>query len=381
MNVVLVTGGCGFIGSHFIRTLFARNSFTGRVINVDKLTYAANLENVADVAAAHPDRYRFVQADIANRKVMASLFETEQIDTVVHFAAESHVDRSIAGSEPFMTSNIMGTWSLLEAARSIWGDHPDPEHFRFHHVSTDEVFGHLGLEDPPFTEETPYAPRSPYSASKAASDHLVRAWHHTYGLPVTISNCSNNYGPCQYPEKLIPVVILNAVNGKPIPVYGDGRNVRDWLFVVDHCEGILRVLEKGRPGETYNFGGGCELANIDLVHMICDILDALFPMDGQQSASDSVSARKNEDEGCLSSTAHAHSTRPLSSFSSPITHHPLRITSYTELITFVPDRPGHDRRYAMDIRKVEEKLGWKPTTPLKDGLSQTVKWYLARHAL
>ncbi|MCK5879642.1 MAG: dTDP-glucose 4,6-dehydratase, partial [Holophagae bacterium] len=270
----------------------------------------------------------------------------------------SHVDRSISGSAPFMETNISGTWTLLEAARKAWGDGASAQQFRFHHVSTDEVFGQLGPDDSAFTETTPYDPRSPYSASKASSDHLVRAWHHTYGLPVSISNCSNNYGPYQFPEKLIPVVILNALAGKPIPVYGDGGNVRDWLFVNDHCEALWRIIESGIPGETYNIGGDCEIANIDLVHTVCDILDEIHPLRGSASASER--ARKNENTESIPSD----------------THHSSLITSYTELISFVTDRAGHDRRYAMNIAKINRDLRWKPNTVFREGLITTVRWYL-----
>ncbi|NOZ12528.1 MAG: dTDP-glucose 4,6-dehydratase [Acidobacteria bacterium] len=334
-GTVLVTGGCGFIGSNFIRFLFERTGFSGNVVNLDKLTYAGRPENVADIQSEYCDRYHFLCGDIADRAFVENIFHKFEIRIVVHFAAESHVDRSISGSAPFMETNILGTWTLLEAARMAWGDHADPETFRFHHVSTDEVFGQLMGDDPGFTETTPYDPRSPYSASKASSDHLVRAWYHTYGLPVTISNCSNNYGPYQFPEKLIPVVILNALNKKPIPIYGDGKNIRDWLYVEDHCEAICRILESGIPGETYNIGGNCELANIDLVHAICGIMDELSPV-AVNSA----------------------------------------FGSYRELISFVTDRPGHDRRYAMDTGKIQRELNWEAVTGIEDGLTRTVEWYM-----
>ncbi len=338
----MITGGCGFIGSSFIRFLFEKTDFSGKVVNLDKLTYAGHPENVADIQSNYSDRYHFVQGDIADRELVGNIFHEYQIKTVVHFAAESHVDRSISGSAPFMETNIIGTWTLLEAARTAWGDHANPAEFRFHHVSTDEVYGQLEPKDPAFSEDTPYDPRSPYSASKASSDHLVRAWHHTYGLPVTISNCSNNYGPYQFPEKLIPVVILNAISGKPIPVYGDGGNVRDWLHVEDHCDALWQILASGIPGETYNIGGNCEIANIDLVHAICDILDEIFPF----------------------------SDCPLSTI-----HHP-QLVSHHELIAFVTDRPGHDRRYAMDTSKISRELGWHPQTGFQNGLADTVRWYL-----
>ncbi len=339
---MLITGGCGFIGANFIRFLFEKAGFDGDIVNLDKLTYAGHPENVADIQEKYRDRYHFIKDDISNRETVNSIFKQFNVETVVHFAAESHVDRSISGSAPFMETNILGTWTLLEAARNAWGNHADSTKFRFHHVSTDEVFGQLGPDDPAFTETTPYDPRSPYSASKASSDHLVRAWHHTYGLPVTISNCSNNYGPCQFPEKLIPVVILNALAGKPIPVYGDGRNVRDWLYVEDHCEALWRILESGTPGETYNIGGNCEVANIDLVHSICKILDEDFPVSGNST----------------------FKTQNLTS------------SSYNELITFVPDRPGHDRRYAMNTGKIKRELNWEAVTGIKDGLARTVEWYM-----
>ncbi len=334
-GTILVTGGCGFIGSNFIRFLFEKTEFSGSVVNLDKLTYAGHPENVADIQSKFSDRYHFLRGDVADRAFVKDVFRKFDIRIVAHFAAESHVDRSISGSAPFMETNILGTWALLEAAREAWGNHADPKEFRFHHVSTDEVFGQLGSDDPAFTETTPYDPRSPYSASKASSDHLARAWYHTYGLPVTISNCSNNYGPYQFPEKLVPVAILNAIAGKPIPVYGDGENVRDWLYVEDHCEAICRILETGISGETYNIGGNCELANIDLVRTICGILDKLSPVSDNSAFS-----------------------------------------SYNELITFVTDRPGHDRRYAMDIGKIHRELNWKAATGIEDGLTRTIEWYI-----
>jgi len=361
-KTVLVTGGCGFIGSNFIRFLFEKTDFSGKVVNLDKLTYAGHPENVADIQSNFPARYRFVKGDISNRETVGKIFKEFQVETVVHFAAESHVDRSISGSAPFMETNILGTWTLLEAARNTWGDHAESQKFRFHHVSTDEVYGQLGPEEPAFIEATSYDPRSPYSASKASSDHLVRAWYHTYGLPVTISNCSNNYGPYQFQEKLIPAVILNALAGKPIPVYGDGGNVRDWLFVEDHCEALWRIIESGIPGETYNIGGDCEIANIDLVHTVCDILDEIHPLRGQESRGRSRGRSKKENAD----------TEPISSD----THHPSLITSYNELISFVTDRPGHDRRYAMDIAKINRDLRWKPNTVFREGLATTVRWYL-----
>lgn len=323
---LLVTGGCGFIGANFIRFLLADPDFSGRIINVDKLTYAGNLENLADIQAAYPERYHFVQADICAIDTMAGVFTTFNIDAICNFAAESHVDRSIVEPDAFITTNILGTFNLLELARA----HQDRIR-RFHHISTDEVFGSLpqmGF----FTESTPYDPSSPYSASKAASDHLVRAYHRTYALPVTITNCSNNYGPFQFPEKLIPLMILNALEGKRLPVYGDGFNVRDWLYVKDHCRAIWKVMQQGLNGETYNIGGQAEMRNIEVVHMICDLLDEMRPRPGEQ---------------------------------------PRR-----ELIEFVKDRLGHDRRYAIDFSKLQNELGWKPQESFESGLRHTIQWYL-----
>jgi dTDP-glucose 4,6-dehydratase len=321
---LLVTGGSGFIGSNFIRYLLGQPDFPGRIVNVDKLTYAGNPHNLSDINELHPGRYVFLQADICEAGKMKELFGRYQIDGVCHFAAESHVDRSIKNPEEFMLTNIMGTFNLLEAARGV-------DLSLFHHVSTDEVYGSLGPEGY-FTEETPYRPNSPYSASKAASDHLVRAYHHTYGLPVTVSNCSNNYGPYQFPEKLIPLVISNALEGKPLPVYGDGKNVRDWLYVEDHCEAIWTIMQKGRRGDTYNIGGRAEMENITIVRMICDILDEIAS--------------------------------------------PLPDRARQELITFVTDRPGHDRRYAIDFEKLQRELHWAPRETFATGLRQTVAWYL-----
>ncbi|MCS6770885.1 MAG: dTDP-glucose 4,6-dehydratase [Kiritimatiellae bacterium] len=327
MENLLVTGGCGFIGCNFIRYLFEESGYRGRVINVDKLTYAGNLESLADVAARAGDRYVFIRADICDASAIARVFDEYGIDAVCHFAAESHVDRSIVRPDDFIQTNIVGTYVLLQAARA----RKDRIQL-FHHVSTDEVFGSLG-ESGFFTEETPYRPNSPYSASKAASDHLVRAYHHTYGLPVTISNCSNNYGPYQFPEKLIPLMILNALEGKPLPVYGDGLHVRDWLYVRDHAAAVWAVMTRGRRGQTYNIGGRNEMRNIEVVRKICSLLDELAPP---------IPSGKPRDS----------------------------------LITFVKDRPGHDRRYAIDCTKAEMELGWKPEESFDTGLRKTVLWYL-----
>jgi len=329
---ILVTGGAGFIGSALVRHLIGRTGH--RVLNVDKLTYAGNLESLNEVAD-HP-RYRFVQADICDGARMAALLREFAPDVVMHLAAESHVDRSIDGPSAFIETNVVGTCTLLEAVRAYWDGLPAQRRarFRFHHISTDEVFGDLTPTDPPFTEQTPYDPSSPYSASKAASDHLVRAWHRTYGLPVVVTNCSNNYGPYHFPEKLIPLTILNAIEGRPLPVYGDGAQVRDWLFVEDHARALLRVARDGRVGETYNIGGNSERRNIDVVRAICDLLDELRPPEG------------------------------------------LPFSSHHELITFVADRPGHDRRYAIDAGKIARELGWRPSECFESGLRKTVCWYL-----
>ncbi len=323
---MLVTGGCGFIGSNFVRHLLEESEFEGRVVNVDCLTYAGNPDNLKDVGENFPERYVFVKADICDKETLDRIFIDYQIDTVCHFAAESHVDRSIVNPDAFIQTNIVGTFNLLELARK----HQDRLEL-FHHISTDEVFGSLG-KDGYFTEETAYKPNSPYSASKASSDHLVRAYHKTYGLPVTISNCSNNYGPYQFPEKLLPLMILNALEGKPLPVYGDGLNVRDWLYVRDHCTAIWRIIKGGERGETYNIGGNTEMENIRIVEMVSDVLDEL----------------------------------PV-----PKLDHPRR-----ELITFVKDRPGHDRRYAIDFTKLTQKLGWSPEESLESGIHKTIQWYL-----
>ena len=322
---ILVTGGAGFIGSAVVRLAIARGH---HVINVDALTYAACLDNVASVAD-HPN-YAFEQVDIRDRAGLDAVFAKHTPDAVMHLAAESHVDRSIDGPADFIETNINGTFNILEAARSFWQVQGRPHTFRFHHISTDEVFGSLGATGM-FTEKTPYDPRSPYSASKASSDHLVRAWNETYGLPVVLTNCSNNYGPYHFPEKLIPVVILNALAGKSLPIYGDGGNIRDWLFVEDHADALLLVLAKGAVGRSYNIGGENERTNLELVKTLCDILDRLRPRDGG---------------------------------------------SYADLITFVTDRPGHDARYAIDPSRIRNELGWRPSVTVEEGLEKTVQWYL-----
>jgi dTDP-glucose 4,6-dehydratase len=328
-DAILITGGAGFIGSNFI--LQRMKSDSGAIVSLDKLTYAGNLRNLE--AISHERRYEFVHGDIADRGLVRGLLDRRKPRAIVHFAAESHVDRSIRGPDDFIRTNVDGTFALLEEVRAYWGSLSDNERtdFRFLHVSTDEVFGSLGTGDPAFSENTPYAPNSPYAASKAASDHFVRAYHHTYGLPVLTTNCSNNYGRFQFPEKLIPLIILNARDSKPLPVYGDGQNVRDWLYVDDHCEAIAIVLARGRVGETYNIGGWNEKRNIEIVERVCDIVDEIA---GPRGA-------------------------------------PRR-----ELIAFVKDRPGHDRRYAMDASKIERELGWRPRETFETGISKTVRWYL-----
>ncbi|MDR4509930.1 MAG: dTDP-glucose 4,6-dehydratase [Candidatus Brocadiaceae bacterium] len=326
MKNMLVTGGCGFIGTNFIRYLFEETDFSGRIINADKLTYAGNRENLTDIEKSFQERYVFIMADICDKDKLAEIFDDYQIDTICHFAAESHVDRSIVRPEAFIQTNIIGTFNLLEVARSRLD-----QIYLFHHISTDEVFGSLG-ENGYFTEETPYKPTSPYASSKAASDHLVRAYHKTYGLPNTLSHCSNNYGPYQFPEKLIPLSILHALEGKPLPVYGDGKYIRDWLYVRDHCMAIWLIMKKGRRGETYNIGGNCEMVNLTLVENLCNALDTVVGKRNNQS-------RKN-------------------------------------LITFVKDRPGHDRRYAIDGHKVREELGWSPKETFESGIKKTIHWYL-----
>ena len=324
---ILVTGGSGFIGSAVVRLAVSRGH---EVINLDALTYAACSENVASVADSR--LYAFERADIRDRTDLDRVFSSHQPDVVMHLAAESHVDRSIDGPENFVETNITGTYNMLEAARSFWERTGKPEGFCFHHVSTDEVYGSLRTDNSvKFTEDMPYDPRSPYSASKASSDHLVRAWYETYGLPVVLTNCSNNYGPYHFPEKLIPVMILNALAGKPLPIYGDGSNIRDWLFVEDHADALLLVLSKGAVGRSYNIGGENERTNLELVKTLCGILDRLRPLDG---------------------------------------------SSYADLITFVTDRPGHDARYAIDPRRIRDELGWRPSVTVEEGLEKTVQWYL-----
>lgn len=330
--MILVTGGAGFIGSNFVLEWFKDPQTKDEsVVNLDALTYAGNLENLAPLEGdAH---HIFVRGDITDRALIDRLLAERQPRAIVHFAAESHVDRSISGPGAFIKTNIEGTYTLLEASRAYWMGLTEDRRsdFRFHHVSTDEVYGSLKPEDPAFAEDNPYEPNSPYSASKAASDHLVRAWHHTYGLPVLTTNCSNNYGPYHFPEKLIPLMIVNALAGKSLPVYGDGQQIRDWLYVTDHCNAIRAVLAKGRLGETYNIGGWNEKANIDIVKTICRLLDEL---------------------------------------------HPDPAGSYSRLITFVKDRPGHDRRYAIDARKIERELGWRPGETFETGIRKTLEWYL-----
>ena len=327
---ILVTGGAGFIGSNFVLDWLA-NPKAESVVNLDKLTYAGNLANLQ--AVQNDARHHFMHGDIGDVDLIEKVLRVHAIRAVVNFAAESHVDRSIHGPGEFIHTNVVGTFHLLESVRAYWTNLAEPQKasFRFLHVSTDEVYGSLSPTDPAFSETNPYEPNSPYSASKAASDHLVRAWHHTYGLPVLTTNCSNNYGPYHFPEKLIPLVILNALNGKPLPIYGDGQQVRDWLYVKDHCSAIRRVLEAGRLGETYNVGGWNEKANLEVVKTICSILDGLRPKPSGQ---------------------------------------------YADQITFVTDRPGHDRRYAIDASKLERELGWKPAETFESGIAKTVQWYL-----
>ena len=328
---ILVTGGAGFIGVNFIRYVFEKTWFTGRIVNLDVLTYAGNPASLSDIADKYADRYAFIPGDIRSKDTVERIFTDYEIDTVIHFAAESHVDRSILGPEEFITTNIMGTFTLLEAARNFWKDRDD---VLFHHISTDEVFGSLG-ETGYFKEDTPYDPRSPYSASKAGSDHLVSAYLHTYGLPVTMSNCSNNYGPYQFPEKLIPIMIINMLDGKALPVYGDGKNIRDWLYVEDHASAIWEIVNKADVGSSYNVGGENEWENIKL---LSKLIETVAEKSGK------------------------------------------KITDIQNTITYVKDRPGHDRRYAIDCSKIKKDLGWKQSVTFDEGLEQTVDWYLANQA-
>lgn len=334
---LLVTGGAGFIGSALVRHLLAATPH--RVVNVDKLTYAGNLESLSRIG--NDPRHVFLQADIGDRARMDAILREHRPDAIVNLAAESHVDRSIDGPGDFIATNVVGAYCLLEAARAYWSGLAEParEAFRFHHVSTDEVFGDLEPQDPPFSEASSYRPSSPYSASKAASDHLVRAWRRTYGLPTMVSNCSNNYGPCQFPEKLIPHMVLNALAGRQLPVYGDGLQIRDWLHVDDHARALVCVLERGAPGETYNIGGLNEVRNIDVVHAICDLLEEM------------AGDRK-----------------------------PQGLARYRDLVTFVRDRPGHDTRYAINAAKIERELGWRPAETFASGLRKTIAWYLDNEA-
>lgn len=337
-QTILLTGGSGFIGTNMVRLLIDDGRY--RVVNLDALTYAANALSLQDLEG-NPD-YVFVKGNIADRELVTSLFDEYQPVGVMHFAAESHVDRSIVNADDFVQTNVVGTYTMLDAARLYWSSLPEEKKkaFRFLHVSTDEVFGSLGPEGY-FSEETPYAPNSPYSASKAASDHFVRAYHHTYGLPTVITNCSNNYGPYQFPEKLIPLIIMNALSGKPLPVYGDGSNVRDWIFVEDHCKAVKLAFEKGRPGEVYAVGASNEQKNLDLIHQICSILDDVAPP---------VEVPALHEQG---------------------------LESYRDLIRFVTDRPGHDRRYAIDSAKITRELGWQPEVGFEAGLRRTIEWYLS----
>jgi len=326
---ILVTGGAGFIGANFVH-YYCKNHPEDRLVVLDALTYAGNLNNL--VGLEGQANFRFVQGDICDRPLIDNLLKTEKIDRIAHFAAESHVDRSILEPDAFIRTNVVGTFTLLEAFRQHWQAEQKPTDYRFHHVSTDEVYGSLEPNDPAFSETTSYAPNSPYSASKAGSDHLVRAYHHTYGLPTLVTNCSNNYGPYHFPEKLIPLMCINVLIGKPLPIYGDGQNVRDWLYVEDHCTALDAVIHRGTPGETYNIGGNNEVKNLDLVHMICELMNELVP---------SLPVRPAE-----------------------------------SLITFVKDRPGHDRRYAIDATKIKTELGWVPTHTVESGLRETITWYL-----
>ncbi|MEO1352380.1 MAG: dTDP-glucose 4,6-dehydratase [Cyanobacteria bacterium J06635_15] len=326
---LLVTGGAGFIGASFTRYWQQRYD-TKKLVVLDALTYAGNRERLEEPGSSKP--ILLIEGNICDRALIDTLLQMHTIDTIVHFAAESHVDRSILGPAPFIQTNLVGTFTLLEAFRCYWQAQEQPGHFRFLQVSTDEVYGSLGAEDPPFTEKTSYAPNSPYAASKAGSDHLVQAYHHTYGLPTLITNCSNNYGPYQHPEKLIPLMAVNVLMGKPLPVYGDGQNIRDWLYVEDHCEALDQVLHRGLPGATYNIGGNFEIRNLDLVMLLCDLMDELVP--------------------------------------------DLPVSPAKGLITFVEDRPGHDCRYAIDITKIHRELGWSPKTPFQEGLWRSLQWYI-----
>lgn len=329
---MLITGGAGFIGANFIRYALSHDPHL-HIVNYDKLTYAGSLDNLKDLP--HPDRYHFIYGDITDEKLVRHVIQHHCIDTIVHFAAESHVDRSIAGPETFVDTNVKGTFVLLEAARHHWleVDKINPEQCRFHHISTDEVYGSLSTTDARFTEQTPYQPRSPYSATKAASDHLVQAYYHTYGLPITISNCSNNYGPYQHDEKFIPTVIRSCFEGKPIPIYGNGKNIRDWLYVEDHCRGIMDIIIRGNVGETYNIGGNNEWENLQLAQYICEQLDLRYPRD----------------------------------------------KSFSSLISYVTDRPGHDFRYAVDTHKIKERLGWEPNETLESGMAKTIEFYWQKY--
>ncbi len=326
---ILITGGAGFIGSNFVHH-WCNNYSSDRVIVLDALTYAGNRQNLGNLEGQ--ENFKFVEGNIGDRPLIDKLLKAENIDTVAHFAAESHVDRSILGPDAFIQTNVIGTFTLLESFRHYWHDQGKPENYRFLHVSTDEVYGSLEPDDPAFTETTPYAPNSPYSASKAGSDHLARAYYHTYNVPTIITNCSNNYGPYHFPEKLIPLMCINILLGKPLPVYGDGQNIRDWLYVGDHCSALETVIKRGKPGETYNIGGNNEVKNIDLVTMLCDLMDELAPN--------------------------------------------LPIKPAKQLITFVKDRPGHDRRYAIDATKIKTELGWTPQETVEGGLRKTIQWYL-----
>ena len=330
MKSLLVTGGAGFIGSNFVRYVLEED-LDCVVVNLDAMTYAGHPENLSDL----PDskRHTFIKGDVLDQPLVEKLLRDHEVDTIVHFAAESHVDRSILGPAQFIQTNIMGTFSLLESARKVWlEEDPSSVRRRFHHVSTDEVFGTLGINDPAFSENTRYAPNSPYSASKASSDHLVRAYYHTYGLPVTLSNCSNNYGPYQFPEKLIPLMIMNALQGRSLPIYGDGKQIRDWLYVEDHCEAIYEILKHGKVGETYNVGGNNQPTNLEIVMQICTIMDEIYPNSSN--------------------------------------------TPHKGLMRFVKDRPGHDRRYAMNTSYIQKELGWYPKETLESGLRKTIEWYL-----